>query len=109
VFDQSTLDKKGITVKEAAAAAVDAIHKPDEDVHFGEDDASPSDLEGIAIALHGRYCNEIAPKQDYLAVEVKCERLEITDIGLALTGTTDRCAGPMTATGSLTSSQASPR
>jgi hypothetical protein len=90
VFDQSTLDKKGITVKEAAAAAVDAIHKPDEDVHFGEDDASPSDLEGIAIALHGRYCNEIAPKQDYLAVEVKCERLEITDIGLALTGTTDR-------------------
>ncbi len=90
VFDQSTIDKKGITVSESAAAAVDAIHKPDEEVHFGEDDASPNDLESIALALHGRYCREIAPKQSYLAVEVKCERLEITDIGLALTGTTDR-------------------
>src|SRR5688572_19266718 len=90
VFDQAKLDNSGITIKEAAAAAVDAIHKPDEEVHFGEDDASASDPEGIAIALHSRYCVEIAPKQEYLAVEVKCDRLEITDIGLALTGTTDR-------------------
>jgi hypothetical protein len=33
---------------------------------------------------------EIAPAQHYAAVEVTCERLEITDIGLVLTGTTDR-------------------
>jgi hypothetical protein len=90
VFDSSKLEGRGITITEAAAAAVDAIHKPDEDVHFGEDDAKPSELEGIAIALHGRYCAEIAPKQDYIAVEVRCDRLEITDLGLALTGTTDR-------------------
>lgn len=89
VFDDSTIKGAGITIKEAAGAAVDAIHKPSEDVHFAEDE-SPKEIEGIALALHHRYCTEIAPTQTYAAVEVKCEKLEITDIGLALTGTTDR-------------------
>jgi hypothetical protein len=89
VYDESRITGAGITVNEAAAAAVDAIQKPDEEVHLG-DDESKGDMENIAVALHTRYCDEIAPKQDYLAVEVRCDRLEITDIGLALTGTTDR-------------------
>lgn len=89
VYDESVIQGSGIKIREAAAAAVDAIHKPDEDVHY-EDDESPRELEHIALALHSRYCLEIAPNQTYAAVEVKCERLEITDIGLALTGTTDR-------------------
>lgn len=89
VYDKSKLDGAGITADEAAGAAVDAIHQPTEDVAL-EDDESAGELESIALALHKRYCAEIAPKQDYAAVEVRCERLEITDIGLALTGTTDR-------------------
>lgn len=89
VFDQSTISGQGITIGEAAAAAVDAIHKPTEDVALGEDETALG-LEQIALSLHSRYCLEIAPRQSYAAVEVKCERLEITDIGLALTGTTDR-------------------
>lgn len=89
VFDESTLTGKGITAGEAAGAAVDAIHKPFEDVAYDEDE-SPQAIEDIAVALHYRYCKEIAPRQQYVAVEVKCERLEITDIGLTLTGTTDR-------------------
>jgi hypothetical protein len=89
VFDESTITGKGIKIGEAAAAAVDAIHKPNEEVFWGDDD-SPQQTESIALALHSRYCTEIAPTQEYAAVEVKCERLEITDIGLALTGTTDR-------------------
>ena len=40
--------------------------------------------------MHGRYCREIAPQQDYAAIEATCERLEIRDIGIALHGTTDR-------------------
>lgn len=90
LFDQSRLDGAGITIDESAGAAVDAIHKPNEDVVFDDDDMSPKDVESIAVALHARYCLEIAPSQEYAAVEVLCERLEITDIGLALTGTTDR-------------------
>lgn len=89
VYDRSTIDGAGITVDEAAGAAVDVIRKPDEDVQWG-DDATPDEAEAVALALHKLYCTEIAPTQQYAAVEVLCERLEIADIGIALTGTTDR-------------------
>lgn len=88
IYDDSKIKGKGITVDEAAAAAVDEIYKPTEETHLEDD--NQNEMESIAVALHHRYCNEIAPNQDYLAVEVRCEKLEITDIGLALTGTTDR-------------------
>lgn len=88
LFDSSTLTGQGLTVDESAAAAVDALHKPENDIDW--EDSSPQEAEPIAIALHKKYCTEIAPKQDYAAVEVKCESLEITDLGIALTGTTDR-------------------
>jgi len=89
VFDQSTIDGAGITIDEAAAAAVDTINRPDEDVVWDNDD-KPQDAEKIAISLHVKYCTQIAPIQTYRAVEVQCEKLEITDLGIALTGTTDR-------------------
>ena len=89
VYDRSVMDGQGITIDEAAGAAVDAIHKPNEDVRL-DDDEKPEELEGIAIALHKLYCTKIAPTQEYAAVEVACERLEITDLGIALQGTTDR-------------------
>lgn len=88
VFDQSTIDGAGISIDEAAAAAVDAIHNPDEEVDWEDD--NPRDAEKIALSLHARYCREIAPAQKYSAVEVKCDRLDIIDLGLSLTGTTDR-------------------
>ena len=90
LYDQSVLDGAGITPDDAAGAVADAIHKPGEDVDWSGADVSQAEAEGIAIALHKRYCAEIAPKQQYLAVEANCERLEITDLALALTGTTDR-------------------
>lgn len=88
VYDRSTIQGAGITPDEAAAAAVDVIHRPNEDVIWDED--NPKEVEAIAIALHTKYCQVIAPTQDYAAVEVTCDRLEITDLGIALQGTTDR-------------------
>lgn len=88
VFDQSGIDGTGISIDESSAAAVDTIHRPDEDVAWEED--TPQDVEKIAISLHVKYCQIIAPAQSYRGVELKCERLEITDLGIALTGTTDR-------------------
>lgn len=88
-FDQSTIDGAGLTVEDSAAAAVDSIHRPDEDVQW-DDDWQPDSAESVALALHRRYCKEVAPKQSYRAVEVQCDRLEITDLDLALTGTVDR-------------------
>lgn len=89
LFDQSALQGQGLTIEETAGAAVDAIRKPNEEVVWDEDN-TPDDAEKVAIALHKKYCTVIAPQQEYLAVEVTCEKLEIQDIGLALTGTTDR-------------------
>lgn len=89
LYDSSALAGQGITIEEAEGAAVDAIHKPEEDVEW-DDDMGASDAEKIARALHTKYCRDVAPTQTYAAVEVKCERLEVTDLGLALTGTTDR-------------------
>lgn len=77
-----------LTVDQAASAVVDAIYRPEEDVDWG--DTAPSSAERIALALHTKYCLDIAPKQTYLGVEVKCERLELPELGIALTGTNDR-------------------
>ena len=88
LYDKSRLEGNPITADEAAGAVADAINKPDEDVDWGED--SQGEAERIGISLHGMYCRQIAPKQKYAAVEASCERLEITDLGIALTGTTDR-------------------
>jgi RecB family exonuclease len=87
-YDRSRLEGNPVTADEAAGAVADAIHKPEEDVDWGED--RPQEAEGIAIALHDLYCREIAPRQKYAAVEAVCERLEVTDLGIVLTGTTDR-------------------
>lgn len=87
VYDRSTIEGAGITVDEAAAAAVDVIHRPSEDVIFDE---PASAIEPIALALHHKYCVEIAPTQNYAAVEVTCEELHISDLAITLTGTTDR-------------------
>ena len=88
LFDNKRLDGNPISVDDAAGIVVDTIHSPDEDVDWGED--SPKEAESIALALHGMYCHQIAPKQEYVAVEATCERLEIPDIGISLTGTADR-------------------
>lgn len=88
-FDRSTLEGAGLTIDDTAGAAVDAIYKPREDIVL-DDDERQDQLEKVAVALHKLYCTKIAPTQEYAAVEVQCERLEISDLGIALQGTTDR-------------------
>lgn len=88
MFDQATLDGAPITADDAAGALVDTIRDKNAEVDW--DETNPADAERIGLALHARYCAEIAPRQHYVGVEVACERLEIPELGLALTGTTDR-------------------
>lgn len=89
LFDQAIIDGNQITIDDAAGAVVDAIYQPEFDVAWDEE-LQPKTAEKIALALHAKYCTEISPKQKYVGVEVTCDRLEITDLGIALTGTTDR-------------------
>ena len=79
LFDTSRMNGTGITPDEAAGAAVDAIHKPDEEVLW--DDLQPTEAERIALSLHRLYCSTIAPRQTYAAVEATCERLDIAEGG----------------------------
>ena len=88
-FDQSTIDGAGLTIEDCEGALVDEINKPKEDTIWDEELPAKT-AEKIGLDLHRLYCNQIAPTQDYVAVEVKCESLEITDLGISLTGTTDR-------------------
>lgn len=93
VYDRAVLEGTGITIEESAAAAVDAIHKPEEETNL-DDDEKTTEIENIAVSLHRMYCTKIAPTQNYAAIEIQCERLEIQDLGIVLTGTTDRiCSG----------------
>lgn len=78
-----------LTPDEAAGAAVDVIQRPEEDVAWDES-LTPATAEKIALDLHGLYCDQIAPEEEYAAVEVTCEALTITDLNLTLTGTVDR-------------------
>lgn len=88
VFDQAVIDGSGVTADEAAAAAVDTLYKPNGDVSWDEE--SPDALAPVALALHKKYCETVTPKQQYVAVEIQCDSLEITDLDIALTGTIDR-------------------
>ena len=88
-YDQAVLDGAPISADDAAGAVVDKIwDNTDDDVVW--DDLNQSEAEKIGLALHKMYCKEIAPRQEYIGVEVTCERLVLEDLGIALTGTTDR-------------------
>lgn len=88
IYDQSRIVDAGITAEDAAGAVVDAIWKPETDVNW--EDSSPREAEPIALALHRKYCAEISPQFEFTDVEAPCNALEIADLGITLTGTTDR-------------------
>ena len=88
VFDESEMTGAGLTIDDAAGAVVDKVQHPEEDVDWA--DATPGQVEKTALGLHALYCQEISPKVTYKAVELTCEPLELEDLGITLTGTTDR-------------------
>lgn len=88
LFDESRIVGAGLTIDDAAGAVVDAVHDPKEEVDWA--DEKPAQIEKTALSLHTLYCREISPKVNFRAVELTCEDLELSDLGITLTGTTDR-------------------
>jgi hypothetical protein len=90
VFDQGRLDNSGITVDEAAAALVDALHHPGEDVDWG--DITVKKAEQIGLGLHTRYCTDFSPKWEFKEVEMTIPPIDVDvgDLTIRLTGTMDR-------------------
>lgn len=93
-FDAARLEGNPITADDAAGVLVDTLHRDrDEDGQEDIVDWEGEDsrvVEQIGLSLHTSYCTGLALQQDYVAVELRCEALEFTDLGLTLTGTTDR-------------------
>ncbi|MGS1115983.1 RecB family exonuclease [Castellaniella sp. UC4442_H9] len=93
-FDAARLDGSPITVDDAAGALVDTLYRNHDDAGQEEvvdwEGENPGAIERIGLSLHTSYCTGLALEQEYVAVELHCEALEFTDLGLTLTGTTDR-------------------
>lgn len=88
LYDLGRIRGAGLSAEDCATEVVRLIRHPLEDVDWG--DSSPAEAESMALALHRKYCAEIAPGFDFVDVEAECRGLEIAGLGLVLTGTTDR-------------------
>lgn len=92
-FDQATIDCDPISAYDAAEVFVDKFHNPTEEVDYRDDTLSKKQAEKIGLALHSRYCAEIAPTMVYESVERTLKPLDV-DCGdglvIRLTGSLDR-------------------
>jgi hypothetical protein len=89
VFDTERLDGSSGSVRAATDAAAQSLDKPDEEISYEADD-KPAQATDVAVSLTQKYCTEFAPGIEYAAVELNVDALEIVDLGITLTGTTDR-------------------
>ncbi|RKP44768.1 PD-(D/E)XK nuclease family protein [Pararobbsia silviterrae] len=94
VFDQSRIDGTGITASDAADVFVATLHNPGGDVDYKQDRSiTMREAEQIGLTLHAKYCAEISPQFEFVAVEMKMEPVDIDcgdGITLRLKGTMDR-------------------
>lgn len=90
-YDQAVLDGAPITVLDAVDASRELIAHPEEEVVW-DDKLSESEADKLATVLTNKYCHDIAPQQNYTAVELLCTALDIgTRHGVVrVTGRTDR-------------------
>ena len=89
-YDASRVHGTGLTITEAAGAAVDYIQ--DKACEVDWIDLKPQEVEAKTLQIHQRYCAEISPKFEFVIVEAACNsvQIEIDDINIRLTGTPDR-------------------
>lgn len=90
VYDRSVLVGTGLSISDSAAAVVDEIASPRGDVDWASDDVDQRMAAQIGLALHKKYCEQISPTAGYCGIEVECGSLEIRELDITLTGTTDR-------------------
>ncbi len=91
-YDLSKVNGVRCSDKELLESALEVAHgtlyAPHEDIAW--DDATPESIEPIVLSLVKMYIAQIAPQMNYVAVEAHCEDLPLEELGLTLTGTTDR-------------------
>lgn len=92
-FDAARVAGQELSAFDAAEHLVQTLRQPEFDVDWRGADITPREAEATGLALHTRYCNEISPLYDFVAVELETKPLEIDCGGgviVRLTGTLDR-------------------
>ena len=92
-FDQARLDDSDITFDDAAGVMIDKLYDPENEYDPEKDDLTKREAERIGITLTTRYCREISPRYNFVAVEMDTKPLDIDCGGgiiVRLTGTMDR-------------------
>lgn len=90
-FDQARLDGYVPEVSAAVEITVNALNNPEEEIEW-DSIKMHREMELKAIKLTTKYCLDIAPIREYVAVELHCPPLVVnTKYGaIKLTGSTDR-------------------
>lgn len=92
-FDQSRLEGSGVTADDAAGVMVDKLRDPANEFDPARDDITVPEAEKIGVALVAKYCFDVSPRFDFVAVEMETRPLDIDCGGgviVRLTGTMDR-------------------
>jgi len=92
-YDVSLMNGTGLSVFETAELFMHTLRNPEYDVNWSADELSLAQAESIGLKLHTRYCNEISPRYEFVAVELTTQPLEIDCGGgviIRLTGQLDR-------------------
>lgn len=86
-FDSERVSGQEPSISAAQDAAIESIRNPRGETDW---DSPQEEAEKIAVSLTKKYCAEESHKHNFVAVEASVEALHITDLGIVLTGTTDR-------------------
>lgn len=91
-YDAARLAGEPMLVDDAVDMTLEKIRRPEEDTDWRDDELSQQEATRFAVLLTTRYCLDVAPRQTYVAIELRCEALDIsTPYGVVrVTGTTDR-------------------
>lgn len=90
-FDTARLNGEVPDVLAAVEITVDALNDPDEEIQW-DSISQRRDMEAKAVKLVTKYCLEVSPTREFVAVELHCPPLYVqTKSGvIKLTGSTDR-------------------
>lgn len=92
-FDQARIEGALISADDAAGIMIDTLMNPAFDVDLKADGLPVRDAQNIGLALISRYCLEISPRYEFVAVEMETTPLTIScggGVTVQLTGTLDR-------------------
>lgn len=93
VFDQARISGDSVTADDAAGVLIDKLRDPENEYDPSRDDLSVGEAEKTGVTLLTKYCLEVSPRYNFVAVEMETKPLDIdcgNGVTVRLTGTMDR-------------------